>query len=105
MGLEEKRRKFGRFCGLRGCESPVEVGMAAGGVREDGVEVGMEMEVDGEEVGEQEVVMMVIDEGAEREREREREVRGRMEREWRAAVRRGREEEEWREKVGGRRFW
>lgn len=85
MGLEEKRRKFGRFCGLRGCESP---GLAGSTAAAEGERV--EMEVDGVDAG---------------DTEREREVRETMEREWRAAVRRGREEEEWREKVGGRRFW
>lgn len=96
MGLEVKRRKFGRFCGLRGCESP---GFAVAGSE---VEAGGgdEMVVDGEE----EEVLMVFD-AVCMEREGQRETRERMEREWAGAVRRGREEEERREKIGGRRFW
>jgi len=106
MGLESKRRKFGRFCGLRGCESPVlreASASARGAVRgEDGMGMGMEVE----ERDEEEEVMMVLDSvDADTDLGRDREVRERMEREWRSAVRRGREEEEWREKVGERRFW
>ncbi|KAL8972194.1 MAG: hypothetical protein Q9183_000677 [Haloplaca sp. 2 TL-2023] len=31
VGIEDKRRRFGRFVGLRGCESPVGVGSSEGG--------------------------------------------------------------------------
>lgn len=108
MGLEEKRRKFGRFCGLRGCESPVLLS-ARGAVRgEGGMEVGVgekDEGEDGEEGGEEVEVMVMDSVDADRDLGRDREVGARMEREWRSAVRRGREEEEWREKVGERRFW
>lgn len=31
LGIEEKRRKLGRFIGLRGCDSPVPIGVSGGG--------------------------------------------------------------------------
>lgn len=101
MGLEEKRRKSGRFCGLRGCESPGLVGPARGAGAALAGSAGKGMEE-----GEGWEVEMEVDDGVDAaDMEREREVRERMEREWQSAVRRGREEEEWRAKVGGRRFW
>jgi hypothetical protein len=44
MGIEEKRRKLGRFIGLRGCESPV---FSAGRVRDMGLGMGMDMDIAG----------------------------------------------------------
>ncbi|MCJ1361327.1 hypothetical protein MMC16_000425 [Acarospora aff. strigata] len=104
MGLEEKRRKFGRFVGLRGCESPTATAAVAP-VRESSgtsavgdTEVEMEMEMG---------VEMLLDTKASldtdmdwetqtevEEKEKEREMREEMEREWARAVRRGREREE-----------
>lgn len=38
VGLEERRRRFGRFMGLRGCESPNGDGCDGDGGREGGAE-------------------------------------------------------------------
>ncbi|KAI9878003.1 MAG: hypothetical protein M1830_002200 [Pleopsidium flavum] len=77
MGIEEKRRKFGRFVGLTGCETPVTVGVGESGSRGEGGE------------------------GGEGGREGDgKEVRERMERDWRRGVERGRERDVWRAKGG-----
>lgn len=80
--LETKRRRWGRFIGLRGCESPVNTGGDG-----DGDEVRIRV---GNNVGEE-------------QEEGERLVQ-RMEREWRDALRRAEEEGRVGEKIWGRRF-
>lgn len=72
--LEVKRRRWGRFIGLRGCESPVAGTFAVAG------------------------------DGERQQQEQEEDIVERMERQWREALRRAEEEKNVREKLWGRRF-
>ncbi|GFN20154.1 uncharacterized protein AtWU_09959 [Aspergillus tubingensis] len=99
VGLEVKRRRFGRFIGLRGCEGDYHRSRSGGGGRKLGRKGRgrkgrreVEVEVEEGEIREEEVV---VDEEEEVEEETAEEMLARMERQWFEAMVRARYEGEY----------
>ncbi|OJI84183.1 hypothetical protein ASPTUDRAFT_56125 [Aspergillus tubingensis CBS 134.48] len=92
VGLEVKRRRFGRFIGLRGCEGDYPRGRRGRGRSGKGRREVVREEVEEGEIREEEVV---DEEEVEEEEETAEEMLARMEREWFEAMVRARYEGEY----------
>ncbi|KAL2000442.1 hypothetical protein VTN02DRAFT_3063 [Thermoascus thermophilus] len=91
VDIETKRRRFGRFVGLRGCESPVQDSAASwgGGIPypqhgSSGDDIDIDIDDDDDDITTE------IETGPETETETEMEVLDQMERMWEEALRRAR---------------